>query len=51
VEYDLLYERSGGVRLEGFTDADWAGCAVDKKSTSGCCFNIGSDIISWFSRK
>jgi hypothetical protein len=50
MEY-MLYERSGGVRLEGFTDVDWEGCAEDKKSTSGCCFSIGSSIISWFSRK
>jgi hypothetical protein len=42
VEYRLLYERSGGVRLAGFTDVDWAGCAEDRKSTSGCCFSIGS---------
>jgi hypothetical protein len=51
VEYGLLYECSGGVRLAGFTDVDWEGCSEDKKSTSGCCFNIGLGIISWFSRK
>jgi hypothetical protein len=34
-----------------FTDADWEGCIEDKKSTSGCCFRIGSSVISWFSRK
>jgi hypothetical protein len=27
------------------------GCAEDRKSTSGCCFSIGSIIISWFNRK
>jgi hypothetical protein len=46
MEYGLLYERSGGVTLAGFTDADWVGCAEDMKSASGCCFNIGSSIIS-----
>jgi hypothetical protein len=51
VEYNLLYERSGGVTLPGFTDVDWVGCAEDRKSTSSCCFSIGSGIISWFSRK
>jgi hypothetical protein len=45
VEYGLLYECSGGVRLVGFTDADWVGCVEDMKRTSGCCFNIGSGII------
>ena len=32
----------------------WAitvGSAIDWKSTSGCCFSMGSGVISWFSRK
>jgi hypothetical protein len=33
VEYGLLYEPSGGVRLADFIDVDWAGCAKDIKST------------------
>ena len=32
-------------------DSDWAGIAIDRKSTSGCCFSMGSSVISWFSRK
>jgi hypothetical protein len=46
MEYWLLYERSGGVILSGFTDVDWAGCTEGRKSTSGFCFGIGSRIIS-----
>ena len=37
--------------LHGYTDVDWAGSVVDRKSTSGCCFNLGSASISWMSRK
>ena len=51
MEYRLQYELLGGVRLIGFTDAHWAGCSVDIKSTSSCCFNLGSGVVSWFSRK
>jgi hypothetical protein len=51
VEYGLLYECSGGVRLIGFIDVDWERCTENRKSTSGCCFNIGSGIISWFNKK
>eukprot|EP00253_Pinus_taeda_P021615 PITA_21615 len=40
-----------GVRLAGYTDSDWASCASDRKSTSGCCFGLGSAVVSWFSRK
>jgi hypothetical protein len=37
--------------LQGFADVDWAGSAVDRKSTSGCCFTLGSAMVSWCSRK
>eukprot|EP00253_Pinus_taeda_P031310 PITA_31310 len=39
------------IRLSGFTNADWAGSSVDRKSTSGYYFNIRSGITSWCSRK
>ena len=51
VEYGLVYERKGNVHLASFTDVDWEGCVEDQKSTSGCCFNIGSGVISWFNGK
>jgi hypothetical protein len=51
VDYGLDYVRGDGVSLVGYTDSDWAGCAADKKSTSGCCFSLGSRLVSWFSRK
>jgi hypothetical protein len=35
----------------GYIDLDWAGCVNDRKSTSGCCFGLGSAVVSWFSRK
>jgi hypothetical protein len=37
--------------LQGYADADWAGSAVDRKSTSDCCFTLGSAMVSWCSRK
>jgi hypothetical protein len=37
--------------LIGYIDLDWAGCAVDRKSTSRCCFGLGSTVVSWFSWK
>ena len=48
---DGLRYTAGSVALHGYTDADWAGNVVDRKSTSGCCFTIGSASISWMSRK
>ena len=35
IAYGLRYTSSGGVMLHDFTDSDWMGSAVDRKSTSG----------------
>jgi hypothetical protein len=51
VDYGLDYHGGDGVRPIGYTDSDWAGCVSDKKSTSGCCFGLGSVVVSWFNRK
>jgi hypothetical protein len=51
VGYGLRYASSVDMRLQGYADADWAGSAVDRKSTSGCCFTLGSAMVSWCSRK
>eukprot|EP00253_Pinus_taeda_P025201 PITA_25201 len=49
--YGLWYKQTEGVKLEGFTDADWAGSPLDRKSTSGGIFNLGSAAVSWYGRK
>eukprot|EP00253_Pinus_taeda_P008736 PITA_08736 len=51
IEHGLLYTRGNDIRLSGFIDAEWAGSSVDRKSTTGYCFNIGSKMISRCSRK
>ena len=51
VDYGLKYEANQKINLEGYVDSDWAGSAIDRKSTLGCCFNMGSGVISCFSRK
>ena len=51
VEYGLDYRRSDGIILIGITDLDWASSVADQKSTSGCCFSLGSAAVSWFSPK
>ena len=51
LDFGLDYVRGDGVSLVGYTDSDWAGCAADRKSTSGCCFSLGSGLVSWFNRK
>ena len=51
VHYGLDYRQGDGVRLVGYIDSDWAGCASDRKSTSGYYFDLGSTVVSCFIRK
>ena len=51
VNYGLKYEANQKINLEGYVDLDWAGSAIDRKRTLGCCFNMGLGVISWFRRK
>ena len=51
VDYGLKYEANHKINLEGYVDLDWACSAIDRKSTSECCFSMGSCVISWFSGK
>ena len=46
VEYGLDYVRGDGDSLAGYTNLDWAGCSADRKNTSGCCFSLGSGLVS-----
>ena len=51
MDFGLDYRQEDGVRLAGYTDSDWIGCASDRKGTVGCCFGLGSVVVSWISRK
>ena len=51
VDYGLKYEEDKKINLEGYVDSYWVGSAIDRKSISGCCFNMGLGVISWFSKK
>jgi len=47
----LWYPNNVSLNLTGFSDSDFAGCKVDKKSTSGTCHMLGSSLISWHCKK
>jgi hypothetical protein len=37
--------------LIGYSDSDYAGCKVDRKSTSGTCQFLGRTLVLWSSKK
>ncbi|KAL7590718.1 hypothetical protein Lser_V15G40438 [Lactuca serriola] len=47
----LWYPTGNEFSLQAFTDADHAGCKLDRKSTSGGCQFLGERLVSWSSRK
>ena len=51
VDYGLKYEVNQKINLEGYVDLEWEGSAINRKSTSRCCFSMGLGVISWFRKK
>ncbi|WVZ76291.1 hypothetical protein U9M48_024278 [Paspalum notatum var. saurae] len=50
-ELGLWYSSGSSLSLKGFSDADHAGCRIDRKSTSGTCQLLGTSLVSCSSRK
>jgi hypothetical protein len=49
--YGIWYSRETNLVVVGYSDADWAGNADDRKSTSGGCFYVGNNLVAWMSKK
>ena len=46
-----MFERNGNANLEAYTDADYAGSIVDRRSTTGYCTFLGGNLVTWRSKK
>ncbi|CAM8903032.1 unnamed protein product [Rhodiola kirilowii] len=46
VNFGVWYTKDTNPHLVGYCDADWAGNAEDRKSTSGGCFFLGNNLVS-----
>ena len=49
--YGLWYPKRKSFTLTAYTDADWASCVDDRKSTSGGAFYLGKILVAWLSKK
>ena len=47
----LTFHKSSSVGISIFTDADWAGCVDDRRSTGGFAVFVGPNLVSWSSKK
>ena len=51
IDFGLWYPKSSHFDLIGYSDADFAGCTLDRNSTSGTCHFLGPCLTSWSSKK
>jgi hypothetical protein len=47
----LWYPKGSKFNLLGYSNSDYAGCKVDRKSTSGTCQFLRRSLVSWSSKK
>ncbi|GKB60423.1 putative ribonuclease H-like domain-containing protein [Tanacetum coccineum] len=47
----LWYPKDSPLTLEAFSDSDYVGASLDRKSTTGGCQFLGSRLISWQCKK
>jgi len=51
VDLGIFIHSRSTMHLYGYSDADWAGCADTRRSTTGFCTYLGSNLISWAAKK
>ncbi|XP_030502842.2 uncharacterized mitochondrial protein AtMg00810-like [Cannabis sativa] len=51
IDHELRLKTCSKLVLTGFCDADWASDPDDRRSTSGFCIFLGSNLVLWSSKK
>jgi hypothetical protein len=46
-KFGLWCPKGSTFDLIGYSNADWVGCKIDRKSTSGTCQFLGRSLVSW----
>jgi hypothetical protein len=47
----LCYPKGAQFIIIGYSDSDYVGCKIDRKSTSGTCQLFGRSLVSWSFKK
>jgi len=50
-DFGLFYSKESNVSLARYSNANWARNADDRKSTTGGCFYVGTNLVAWMSKK
>jgi hypothetical protein len=46
-----MFAKNNHLRVNGYTDADWARNTTDRRSTSGYFMFVGGNLVTWRSKK
>ncbi|TYJ97386.1 Beta-galactosidase [Cucumis melo var. makuwa] len=47
----LMFRKTNRKTFKGYTDSNWTGSVVDRKSTSGYCTFVWGNLVTWRSKK
>nr|KYP51712.1 hypothetical protein KK1_026481 [Cajanus cajan] len=50
IDSGLWFPKGVFLSLVGYSDSGYARCRLDRKSTSGTCYLLGSALVSWHSK-
>ena len=51
IDISLWYAKSDNFELICYSDTDFGGCKIDRKSTNGICHILGQSLVSWHNKK
>ncbi|GJY54449.1 ribonuclease H-like domain-containing protein [Tanacetum coccineum] len=51
IDHGLQLHVSSTAQLTAYTDVDWVGCPVTRRSTSGYCVFLGDNLLSWSAKR
>lgn len=51
MEYGLHIKKSDYLSLKAYCDSDWGGFSETKRSTTGFCTILGSNLVSWSAKR
>ena len=46
-----MFQKNDDFKLEAYTDADWAGSMIDRRSTTGYCTFLEGHLVTLRSKK
>jgi hypothetical protein len=47
----IVFKRNSHLEVTAYSDADWTGCEMDRKSTAGYFNFVGGNLVTWRSKK